>query len=469
MFEEQGSYFEEDYNGHVERFEEMLNKNASYFFDVDVFEYLAEHYLEDGNLSFALKALEIGISQHPSSAIIILRKAQLHTSTGRIRSGHELLNHAESLDPKNDEIYLTRASLFSQEHKHEEAIKNYLIAIELADPESLDELYLDLAFEYENIEKYDLAIKALKNALSINPDNEGSLYEIGYCYEQGGKLEACVAFCKEFLDDYPYSFTAWYIMGNAFSRLEKYDQAITSYDYSLVIKEGFSSAYFNQANCHVQLEQFEEAVSLYLKTFDFEVPQAITHVYIAECFEKLNDNDKALSHFNKAIELDADLSDAWFGKAIVKDRMEKTTESIELLLVAIKLDDTNAEYWHVLGEAFEKVDHYKEALNCYEKVTDIEPNNIEAWLDLSNVLTEVESTEKAVETIKRALIINKNNEALMYRLVAYLLQAGNDEKAKDQLQEALTKNYDAHEKLFTYFPEAKNFNAVLKLIESFKN
>ncbi len=469
MYEEQGSFFEEDYNGHVERFEEMLKKNESYFFDVDVFEYLAEHYLEDGNLRLALKALEIGISQHPSSAIIILRKAQLHTSTGRIRSGHELLNHAEALDPENDEIYLTRASLFSQEHKHEEAIKNYLIAIDLADPESLDELYLDLAFEYENIENYDQAIKALKNALIINPDNEGSLYEIGYCYEQGNKLEACVSFCKEFLDNHPYSFTAWYIMGNAFSRMEKYDQAITSYDYCVIIKEGFSSAYFNQANCHVQLEEYDAAVSLYLKTFDYETPQAITHVYIAECFEKLNNNEKALTHYNKAIELDAELSDAWFGKAIVKDRMEKTTESVDLLLNAIQLDEKNAEYWHVLGEAFEKLDRYDEALNCYQKVVDIEPENIDAWLDLSNVLTEIDSIEKATEVIHRALSINKNNEELMYRLVAYLLQVGNDKKAQDQLQAALTKNYDAHEKLFNYFPEAKNFNEVLKLIESFKN
>ena len=78
MYEEQGSFFEEDYNSHVERFEEMLKNNESYFFDVDVFEYLAEHYLEDGNIQLALKALEIGIIQHPSSAIIIIRKAQLH-------------------------------------------------------------------------------------------------------------------------------------------------------------------------------------------------------------------------------------------------------------------------------------------------------------------------------------------------------------------------------------------------------
>ena len=469
MFEEQGSFFEEDYNSHVERFEEMLKKNESYFFDVDVFEYLAEHYLEDGNLKLALKALEVGITQHPSSAIIIIRKAQLHASTGRIRSGHELLNHAESLDPKNDEIYLTRASLYSQEHKHEEAIKNYLTAIELCDGAAIDDLYLDLAFEYENLEKYDLAIQALENALQINPDNEGSLYEIGYCYEQSDRIEDCINFCVEFLNDHPYSFTAWYIMGNSYSHLGKFEQAITSYDYCTVIKEGFSSAYFNLANCHIQLEQYDLAIELYEKTLKHESPQAITHMYMAECFEKIDDDEKALLHYNKAINLDHELGDALLGKAIVKDKMGMTSESVTILKKAIELEEKNPEYWYVLGEAYEKLDQYSEAKECYELVVWLEPDNIDAWLDLSNLITELESTKNATEIIKKALELNADSEELMYRLVAYLLELGNTEGAENELEKALNTNYEAHKKLFNYYPEAKNINAILKLIESFRS
>lgn len=469
MFEEQGSFFEEDFNSHIERFEEMLKKNESYFFDVDVFEYLAEHYLEGGNVKRALKALEVGISQHPTSAIIILRKAQLHASTGRIRSGHDLLNQVEILDPNNDEVYLTRASLFSQEHKHEEAIKNYLKAIDLCETEDLDDLYLDLAFEYENVEKYDLAIKALRNALNLNPANEGALYEIGYCFDQDERLEACVEFCLDFLDDNPYSFTAWYILGNTYSKLNRFTEAITSYDYCTVIKETFSSAYFNRANCHGQLEEYNLAVEMYLKTFDYESPQAITYNYIAECYEKMEQYDQALKHYNKALELDEQLGDAWLGKAIVRDRMGYTSESVALLRTAIDIDEENSEYWYILGEAYEKLEQYEPARDCYEIVVNLEPDNVDAWLDLSNVTTELESTEEAVKVIYKALQLNENDGSLMYRLVAYLLQSGRKESAKDQLQEALDRNFEAHQKLFNYYPEAKNLNDILDIIEMFKH
>ncbi|MBL4702878.1 MAG: tetratricopeptide repeat protein [Flavobacteriales bacterium] len=468
MFEEQGSFFEEDYNSHIERFEKMLVNDESYFFDVDVFEYMAEHYLEDGNVDQALRALEVGISQHPSSAIILLRKAQIHSSTGRIRSGHELLNQAENLAPNNDEVFLTRASLYSQEHKHLDAIKNFLKAIDLCEADDIDDIYLDLAFEYENIEKYDLAIKALKKALEMNPANEGALYEIGYCFDQDNRMEGCVEFCLAFIDENPYSFTAWYILGNTYSKMDQFEKAIDAYDYCTIIKDTFSSAYFNSANCYGQMEDYHAAIELYFQTFDFESEQGITHNYIAECFEKLDDNENAIKHYNKAIELDDKLGDAWLGKAIVKDRMGFTNESIELLKVATKIDEENHEYWYVLGEAYEKQDQYESAKDCYEIVIALEPTNINAWLDLSNVLTEIASVEIAAELIQKGLEANEQNEELMYRLVAYFLQSGRKESAKSQLEAALDQNFDAHQKLFNYYPEAQNINDVLSIIEMFK-
>jgi tetratricopeptide (TPR) repeat protein len=85
------------------------------------------------------------------------------------------------------------------------------------------------------------------------------------------------------------------------------------------------------------------------------------------------------------------------------------------------------------------------------------------------LITDLESTKNATEIIKKALDLNADSEELMYRLVAYLLELGNTVRAENELEKALNTNYEAHKSLFNYYPEAKNINAILKLIESFRS
>jgi hypothetical protein len=59
----------------VRRYEEMISNNTRYYFDVDEFEEIIDHYLSLAKFNRALKAVQHALIQHPSSTVIQLKKA----------------------------------------------------------------------------------------------------------------------------------------------------------------------------------------------------------------------------------------------------------------------------------------------------------------------------------------------------------------------------------------------------------
>ena len=56
----------------VNRFEKMINENSLLFFDSFEFENIINYYLENGKTEYARKAIELSLSQHPTSSNLIL-------------------------------------------------------------------------------------------------------------------------------------------------------------------------------------------------------------------------------------------------------------------------------------------------------------------------------------------------------------------------------------------------------------
>jgi tetratricopeptide (TPR) repeat protein len=71
-------------------------------------------------------------------------------------------------------------------------------------------------------------------------------------------------------------------LGNAYNKLNLFEKAIDAYDYAILIKENFSSAYFNKGNSLVNLDRYSEAIEVYKQTFEYEPPNGDTYCAIGE-------------------------------------------------------------------------------------------------------------------------------------------------------------------------------------------
>lgn len=367
MFDdEDDEFFESNLSEDIDRFEAYLKGEPIGFLDSDRLEALIDHYMINSQYTKVKACAEHAISQFPYITLFHLRKAQAMSAIGQLKEALNLLSQIEKWEEPSCEFLLTKASVFSQLRDSKHAIKHFKEALKLSEPEDRDEIYLDLAMEYENCGDYKSAVKVLKEAIAYNSHNEGAIYEIAFCYDQIGEYENAIKCYSDFIDENPYSFTAWYNLGNAYSKLEDYEKAIWAYDYCILINEDFGPVYFNLGSAYLSSEKYTEAIECFEKCMELDGEDPMALSYMGEALEQLNDLTRARKCYEKSIELAPLLPDAWLGLGIISDLEDKTEEALVFLNKAAKLDPENAGIYHVLAGAYEKLGDFAQADEYYQ-------------------------------------------------------------------------------------------------------
>ena len=393
----------------LEQFESYLEGVQIGFMDSDRIEAIIDHYLINGNFSKAKSAAELALTHFSYNHLFHLRKAQALSGLGKLHEALEIIDSIENFGMLSFEYFLTKAALFSQLRDSKNAIKNYNLAIDAAAGEDLDDIYLDIAMEYQNLGNFKEAISILKTALMVNSENEGALYEIAFCYDQLGDYSLAIECYTQFIDENPYSFTAWYNLGNAYSKIENYDKALWAYDYSILINSNFGPAHFNLANAFLSQEKFFKAIEHFNECMRIDGDDATAYCYIGECYEQLNELELSKHNYKRSLELAPMLSEAWLGLGIIEDLEGKTNEGIILIQKALEFDPQNAGIMHVLAGAYEKIDNIEQAATFYSQSLEINPNDEECLSDYIELLTE-SSPQEAFFVLKEFMDKHDGNK-----------------------------------------------------------
>jgi tetratricopeptide (TPR) repeat protein len=458
---------DDDLHDCVERYEAMREQNAHYFFDVEEFEIIIEHYLEQSDAKRANEVLGYARQQHPGSQDLMFSEAHVMMSMGKLNRALEILDAIEKMEPFNEDVHLHKASIFSQLRNYRRAVEHYRRALELAE-EGLDDIHLDLAFEYENLEAFDLAIESLQRALEMNSENEAVLYELAYCYDLADAQRSAVSYFRQFTNDHPYSFVAWYNLGNALARLDRLDESIEALDFCLAIEERFTSAHFSKARNLLVQGKFQDAIECYQETIEFDGPQAITFSYIGECYEKMENPQQALIHYDQAIALDPNWVDAWIGRGVVKDMQDRPLEAVKDLEHAVKLASEHSDGWFYLANAYARCERYDEAFQAYTKMNALEPENLDGWLDHADLLLRMKGPDAAAKKLREGEQVHKLTGKYRYRLVSYMLRMGHQQQALLELEEALMADHAGHVQLLEHYPEAAMLPQVIHLLDLYR-
>ena len=445
------------------KFEESLQAGGSMYFDSQELENMMDFCIEDNRLATALAVSEMALSQNPHSEFFLLRKAQLLAAEGKYHQGLEILGKVELMSPGSADVLITKGTIYSQMGMNKNALQCFNQAIEVA--EFPDEVYMFIAFEYENLGSYEMALKNLIKASEINRENDAVLFEIGFCFETLNKTSEAIAFFNKVIDHHPYSMPGWYSLGLFLNKNEEFEKALDAYDYAIAIDGEFASSHFNRANTLANLLRYRDAIEAYNEALKFEPVDQISYFYIGECYEQLGEGDKAIVNYEKAIKLDETYPEPWFGIAMVLEQQDRNTEAYHFIKKATEFAPGNAEFLYLRGDIEKKCGLTDEAIASYRKVTETDPDLVDIWLDLADLLFVNQEVAEALEVITEGIKNHPDEADFYYKMVAFLLELGMKQNAFEVMQTALEFDASKHESLFNFFPKSKEIPEILDLIQ----
>jgi tetratricopeptide (TPR) repeat protein len=451
----------------VSRYEEMLRKQDRYFFDVDALIRIIEFYSDKGEYSKALDVVRYAFSLHPNSINLLIKQAHLFAITGQDKRALDTLDKVEKISPYDMDLHLVRGNIFNTLGEFSSALECFKKALPMA--ELKDEIYFSMAITYQNMQNYPKAIDHFKLAIQCNTGYELAMEELTACLGLIGKLTDGISYYKGLIDADPYSYAAWYNLGDIHCRLGNYEEALHAFDYCLLIRDDFAPAYLDQAHVLAMLGHFEDAIQKYKQTFEYFNPDGITYFNIAECYEKLEKMDEARTYYKKAVRMLPEMAQGWYGIALTLEFEERWYEAIHYVKKALEKDPAHPEYLLLLGDCEFNLNNLSEAWECYQRVTEDEPSYIDGWLSLAHFLTETGNPQEAVNMTDKALGLLPECAELIYRQVVNLYCAGYLNEAYEYMETAMEKDFSQAGMVFELLPSLRNDQFMMNLINNKRN
>lgn len=463
-YRESGSFYNErEANEAVQRYENMLRKGATLYFDVFQIEQIIEQYLDEGKFHPALEAIEMGLEQHPGSIALKVRRVNILFNLGEIEKSLKLSNELLKIEKNNPELHLIKGSALQLLGKTNEAKKSFDLTLQYSDDER-DEALFNIGYAYEQTNNFSTAIKYLEQAILENPMHEGALYELAYCYERTNQDEKSLKYYNKYIDLDTFSDSAWFNLGIVYTKLNRIEESIEAYDYALVINEDFPNAWFNMGHSQMILRKFNEAIESFTDYLKYDENNDEVLALIAHCHTRLKNYEKAIFFYQQALYANEENDRAWYGYALLQYAQKNYRKAYANLLKATKYNDTIFDYYLLLAKSAAKLNYYNVAAEAYEKTIDINRSKRSVWLGYAKMLYVKGMVIKAIEILEAAMTQFTNDALILFRLTGYYLDIGDFESAEYYLKEALKYDKKNLSYLYKTYPHALEIENIRKII-----
>lgn len=456
---------EED-NFPLTRFESMLKTNDVLFFDSDDFENIVNHYLENGKIALAKKAVKLGLDQHPSSSNLKLFKIEILIFENKLEEADRLLAELYELEPQNEEVYIQKANIYSKQDDHPKAIELLETALELTDADA--DIYSLIGMEYLFMDDFQNAKFNFMKCLEVDEDDYSALYNVIYCFDFLEQHEEAIDYLNMFLDKNPYCEVAWHQVGKQYFDLKKYKKALAAYDFAIISDDTFIGAYFEKGKVLEKLGRYNEAIENYQITLGLDDPTSFAYLRMGKCYQKLHCDDLAITYFLKTVKEDPLLDKGWIAITDYYTKKMDYQNALYYINKAINIDGDNVLYWKRYAKINNRLKFYEEAERGYSKTLELGNYELETWLTRCDILINLGELEAAITNLFEAIEFYPDSVQIEFRLAGLFFTQGLDDKGHFHLENALRLEPDYDIILEELFPFVYAKRSVVEKIKKAK-
>jgi len=450
----------------IAKFESMLKTDDVYFFDAEDFEDIIHHYLNNGKIALAKKAIKIGLQQHTDSIELKLLNVEVLVFENNLELAEKLLDKLQLLDSSNEEIYIQRANIYSKKDNHEAAISLLKKALDLAD--NAFDIHSLLGMEYLFIDDFKLAKENFIKCVSFDQHDYSSLYNVIYCFEFLEDFDGAIYYLNDYLDKNPYCEVAWHQLGKQYFEKRMYVEALTAYDFAIISDDTFMGAYFEKGKVLEKMGKYKEAIENYETTIQIEDPTSHAYLRIGKCHEKLKNHDMAKFYYYQTVHEDPLLDKGWLAITDFYFKKKNYEKAFYYINKALNIDGENSLYWKKCAKINTALKNYDQAEYAYKQTVELGNYELETWLKWADVTHRSKNFDSAIQILSQGKQFYPENAVLQFKMAGFQLLAGDKINARISLIDALKNDID---KLFLFeeeFPQYANIPWTLNIIADIK-
>jgi tetratricopeptide (TPR) repeat protein len=447
----------DDLHDLIHKFEAVIQDNKVQFFDVDEFEFIAEHYLHEGHDQLALKAIEMASKVHPGESSFPLMQARYFLDQQDFKKAKLTISRAEILDPDNADLKVIKGEYFALIGQYKKAILWFEAALKT--PDQLADYYTVihlLSNAYIALERPMEALPYLHELLEIDPEDEMVMFMLKNVYDALGDLDGQLVYFSDFVNKNPYSEIGWYNLGLAQTETNDLDGALRSFDFALLIDDYFIAAYFEKGRIQELMGDYAKAIDTYMSGFEYFDPNGFSYLRIAACYRQLKNYQKAKIYYRKALKLDPDLDEAHLEMAVLSLDEENLFEAVHHIKIAVGMNIDNPDYHIIAANIFRQGGLYLEAEVHYKKAMSLGFKEADIYFDYAELLFDIEEWDAGIQLLEQGLLENPDAADLMVLLSGMLIGMELRKEGIELAEKAAAIDNEAKDLLFECYPDLAN-------------
>ncbi|XP_021045943.1 protein O-mannosyl-transferase TMTC1 isoform X2 [Mus pahari] len=324
---------------------------------------------------------------------------------------------------KQNEIWLSRESLFRLYPRHASALNN------------LGTLTKDMAEAKMYYQK----------ALQLHPQHNRALFNLGNLLKSQEKTEEAIVLLKESIKYGPDFADAYSSLASLLAEQERFKEAEDVYQAGIKNCPDSSDLHNNYAVFLVDSGFPEKAVAHYQQAIQLSPSHHVAVVNLGRLYRSLGENSKAEEWYRRALKV-ARTAEVLSPLGALYYNTGRHKEALEVYREAVSLQPSQRDLRLALAQVLAVMGQTKEAEKITVHIVSEEPRCLECYRLLSAIHSKQEHHEKALEAIEKALQLKPKDPKVISEL---FFTKGNQLRE----QNLLDKAFESYEAAVTLDPD----------------
>jgi tetratricopeptide (TPR) repeat protein len=341
--------------------------------------FIADSLLEYKNYKEAINYYNKILEQNPSNPKAKTRLAKCYYNENDEKKAKTILNEVISNNPNFSESYSVLSTIYFINSNSDSA---FLLLNKAFDLKQDTAIYYNIKGIYlQSQDKLDEALDVFKIALTLEPQNSQTLYNISNLYYYAEILDTALNYINSALkikDKADY----YKLRAEIYYKQSRYTDAMFDIDKALTLDKDNEEYLVAKAQIYSTLEQYRDIIRV-IKPFADKKYLYDFHYYMIISYYNLGMLDSTIYYINSGHENEPKNDVFYYLESLIYYYSDDFFNSKIALKAAIELNPENAEYYYLITYCQLKINTDTTKLDLNDKFYDINQNNIKNSLKLS--------------------------------------------------------------------------------------